>query len=500
MLFIIKKLIAYQEKKKFYAVSFFIFIVFVGIVRGLQEKLIFRDPILYSHEFLIIISFYSVMYLQTVLILKLIIKTKSTRLFSVSLLGLFLGLFPPLIDFLFLSARFDTFRYSYQMYVFSSDNFIWSQLLFYINPMRMMGIGESVVIWATIFFTAYYVYLKKNFRSAVVAWLAMYFGFILQSILLPSLVYEFFYYLKGKGFDHLSRSIFYIAYFQLLLSIAFCFLIFSSLRKSTLKRLPHVLPFLSIAISGIIIRNLWGIDAFFLVVTVTFLFYAIASQNDYYDKKLDRMRKKNIQTSYMAMVFLNGIMMLLIIFLFANNHNYSLVLTIILLTSFLYHSDFYRGKKELLTNMKIEAVWGGGAFLTALLLDAQKILSNIELEMTFLLFGGWSLISNLKDFKDLRHDYRDDYRTLPVTLMMKGYSLKKIYFNTSILLNMLFFIPVLNLIFIKDFYSSVSLLILSIILFGLPLYKFLNARVYQVHLLLTSIYFILYAYLSSQVS
>jgi hypothetical protein len=101
----------------------------------------------------------------------------------------------------------------------------------------------------------------------------------------------------------------------------------------------------------------------------------------------------------------------------------------VLVVSFLYSYPFYRGKRYFPSNLKIEGVWGAASFLTGAISalenqasagpfwggPAAPVLGPFPWQTVVaaaLVFGGYSVVAALKDYKDWEADLQAGVQTL----------------------------------------------------------------------------------------
>ncbi|RME92004.1 MAG: hypothetical protein D6767_04055 [Candidatus Hydrogenedentota bacterium] len=487
------KLIAIQEKKRFDIRSVIAFAIFVGIFRGVEEGL-FVSPNSFRVSFLsAYIPFYFLMYLLHVFVLQKFTKEQVGKVFNVALIGLFLGLFPPVIDLLFFGLD-STRRYGYFLDLFLSAQTgvgrFPLKLLFFYAPEEKLPFGEALTLWMLLFFAPYYVYVKtKSFLRAAFSFPFVYAVIFVNAYILPSAIRALFVvFTPEKNLPFLYAQMdFFISSFQTYLAMIVYFAFRPGLFSHLYKRSVLIFPFLVISLFGIKIAQTgyFVADSIILIINLWLLFQSLLLQNDFYDKLEDKGRK--YQPSKDDMTFYVALSSLLILISMAHGKVYAMPMLLILLIGFLYSHPFYRGKRYFPTNLKMEAVWGSMSFVSGTTIVAPtKVIPDVVV-IFFLVFGGWSLFAIVKDMKDILTDFYAGNRTVFVLAYQKKKSVKKVYRLLWTFLIIACLVPIVFFLWQHSYLAAILLLLITVILLAISRKK-MNTMRYTYFLMTISLY------------
>jgi hypothetical protein len=468
----VRALTTKQESRPYHFNNLLIFCIFTGIVRGLQEALFFGHPIRNSF-ILSIIPFYLSMGMMLVFFLNYLLEVSWKRISNAVCIGIFLGLFPPLIDLL-VHDSFEGFYYSY--YVFwNVSNIPW---LWY-SPEYNFHPGEAAGLWGCILFTGVYAWTKsKNPKITILALMAGYFTVFYHAVLLgtvstrihlgPLTSIESINTYQSYKLKFLTNN---LIFWQGFTAFLFYLLIRKELLKQVMKRLPHILPFVLICLAGGYSTSMTiNTSLIYTVILVFVMMIAVMAHNDYHDPVHSgrRNRKGSSPLEKTDLPALNVFFIICSISLLFSNIPTVLPLFVFFALSVLYHYPHYRAKKHFLTGLKIEGMWGGSAFLAGVLAAPRPLVSDHVLLAVFLLFGGWSIIAAIKDYKDILDDYHDGHLTVYYWLYKKGIPMKNTHKYLRILVLLFFIVPV-AVLFFNRFYIAGILLFLAWIVLGISM-------------------------------
>ncbi len=431
----IKRVIYFQEKKEYSLYTILIFALFVGSVRSLEETML-AHSIGYQESIINSITFYFLMIWSYTLVVALLTKVPWQKAIHAVLIGVFLGIFPPVIDVFIYGVG----NYSYT-YVMGTPSI--AQLLMF-DPDNGFPIGEGLVLWSTIFFAGYYVYIKtsdlpKAFVGGVLAYLInINAGSIIPAV--SSLVYHQF---------SLTRMA-CISLVQVAVSIIFFLVLNPHIARILTRRCLHCMPFVILTFLGSAVTERIPPSTFLMSFLVFYAGITALVQNDYFDRKEDAISGRAIVVQRQDLSFFNATCAAMIVILFSMNKGIIfLPLLLLFICSIIYNHDFYRAKRFFPGNYKIEGMWGLGAFLAG-------ILSHKNLEFTpeiilycFLVFGGWSLVSTFKDYKDIDADRSVGNQTGYIVLMKAGLDLKQAHKVVSSVIVLCLIVPVIWLFYLK---------------------------------------------------
>jgi len=479
-------LIRVQEIKSYNFYVLLAFSVFTGMARGLEEILIFAIP-LKNSEVLTFLHFYLSLAIILTAGISAIGGLPWQKVLNVILVGIFLGIFPPLIDSL-LSGETQVFY----GFFFLHD---WREIpwLGY-KPEFNFPLGECITIWLSIFFSGYYVYYKSRspWRFLVASGFA-YAGFMLFGSFLPMLVaYLTAGYIPSiqtaRALDEsLLRSIvYYNAFAQIALATFFYLLLRRALLLHLLRRSLHGLPFVVMALLGAAMAgNITG----HVLLAAALVFWGAwmnLVQNRLYDLQDDRADNRE-QISQHDVDFFNVTYLLAVVAIFFTGNQMVIPILLMYPLTFLYNHPAYRGKKKFPTNLKIEGVWGVGAFVAGALATGKPLPSAFP-SLALLVFGGFSLIAALKDAKDVRNDKRSGTQTLYIKLISSGIHLRTAHRIIFTLCMLAFLVPPVIFAYVGVYPLSV---ILALSTLGAAIFlgrKFPNRRWFAWFLVFTFCY------------
>lgn len=451
-------LINVQEKKEYHFFVIAIFAMFVALVRFTLEFMLSDRPVFQLNLNMIhMFTFYlHCIFIYTLILYLLIPNLEWRKSIHLVLIGVFLGIFPPIIDSFYYGV--DNFSYGY------IDNFSKNWRLFLFNPEAHVPLGEAFILYLTIFFTATVVYLKTGSFLRCVSAIPVCYAFIfLYAALIPFLAFKTQLHLEleipvnsplpnpgNPTFFRGFSSIFYISAYQALCCLIIYFLLNRVIFWNLLKRFNHAIPVVLTCMLGYTLFKPLDIYVFIISLALVLGSLVVIVQNDYFDKDEDAIEGRETYVDQNDVRFFN-VLFLIVIALFAASASFvAYMLLLFYIVSIIYNYDFYRGKKYFPANYKVEGVWGFSSFLcgigmvmsTAYFMSGDILsIKNIDLggagwsahqlmldEMlvsktivtTFLVFGGWSILSVIKDYKDIKSDIAVGNQTLYTLLLNKG--------------------------------------------------------------------------------
>ncbi|MCS6972777.1 MAG: hypothetical protein NZL89_07105, partial [Leptospiraceae bacterium] len=242
-------LIRVQETKTYSFYTVLAFVFFTGAARGLEEILIFGIP-LKNSEVLLFLHFYLSLAIVLTAGISAIGGLPWPKVFNTVLIGIFLGIFPPLFDVLLGSQN--VFYGFYFIHDFRELPWLGYK------PEFNYPLGECLTIWLSIVFSGYYVWYKTHsWLRAVFACSFAWTGFVLFGSLLPMLVAYLAHghlpdVASARRLDeNLLRAIAcYIAFAQSLAAALAWLLLRRSLLWHLLRRSLHALPFVLLVFLG----------------------------------------------------------------------------------------------------------------------------------------------------------------------------------------------------------------------------------------------------------
>jgi hypothetical protein len=405
-------------------------VCFVGFARAELEALSSKAGAGTTSAFVNNTSFYvQAAYLYGLLAAKLARRELSSAV-SVVLIGIFLGIFPPIVDILL-----GNFGESYYRYVgggFSSFN----PSLF--NPQHY-STGEALVLWASVVLPgAYVAEVTRSLPRTVLALLGSYAVTTFIALGPSSLVGWLL-----RGASPLTPERFelpVLTFFQLALAQIAYLVSRPELLRRLVPRLLHALPFVALTLLGNALSD-WLAPVRFseleraryalgAAIVVLELCVIALVQNDAFDLEEDVGRSAGEATREDA-YFFTGTGVLFVLAMLLASPPLGTPMALFLIASTVYSFDFYRAKRYFPANYKSEGVWAWSSFVLGgsapYLKYAAPPLSGAYLFASFLAFGGWFSFCVFKDYKDIRADFHAGNQTLYVLAYKRGFSLTRLH-------------------------------------------------------------------------
>jgi len=327
-------------------------------------------------------------------------------------LGIFLGVFPPIIDYFLNGFNSKTI---YRYYV--SENFQNMPWYFY-APELGAPIGETIIVWASILFTASYAYLKTNSPLKLI------FTFVITYFLMV-LHFGFVPIMSIKLVGDMSQAQFIISllpFWYLFLSILIYLILRPVLRGIMLRRFLHLMPYTLVVLCGGQFTYAINTPVMLAAATAFLIAFAVALQNDHFDSRHGEHKKLIDECD---MVFFNIMVGGFLLWMLLLNQMTVLPLILIYCFGILYNYPKFRIKKFFPGAQKIEGMGAMMFFLTGVMVFDRINFRPGILLTAFLIFGGWSVLASWKDLKDIRSDTRLGYKNLYTFFMGFGMSLSR---------------------------------------------------------------------------
>ena len=330
------------------------------------------------------INWYLVLFFSFAVLLRLVARLPFERAANPTTVGLLFGVAPPLIDCLVGKGPPE--------YVFfrSFEPFLTADY---------QPIGESIALWllivATIMFTYY---LTRSPARATIGGVGAYIVLQLHGFAFVSLF---------TGSDLLSsdpetRRVL-LAEFNLLVAFIIYVLWRGRALLASIARLNHCLPHFMLALGGAAWAGYGPVDSIVKGAIVVSLFLVLLIHNDYYDQQEDRFSGRERLVTLDDMVWSSFFLFGLTFPILQVNVLIVLLCVICFLTGLLYHHPSVRLKERFCLSYKAEGVWAWLAFLIGA--SSQSGFSGQHLvAASVLVFGGGTLISIPKDWKDVEAD------------------------------------------------------------------------------------------------
>jgi len=330
------------------------------------------------------INWYLVLFFSFTLVLRVAARLPFERAANPTTVGLLFGVVPPLIDCLVGTTPPE--------YVFFRR----------FEPFLAAGyqpIGESVVLWllilATILFTYY---LTQSPVRATIGGVGAY--IVLQ-------LHGFVYVSLFTGRDLLSSDAetrrVILAEFNLLVAVVIYVCWRGRALLASLARVNHCLPHVMLALGGAAWAGYGLRDASVKGAIVVALFLVLLIHNDYYDQQEDRFSGRERLVTLDDVVWSSFFLFALTFPIIKVNLLIVLLCAIGFLTGLLYHHPAVRLKERFCLAYKAEGVWAWIAFLIGAS-SPSGFRGQHLVAASLLVFGGGTLLSIPKDWKDVEAD------------------------------------------------------------------------------------------------
>ncbi|MCD6569637.1 MAG: hypothetical protein J7L53_02930 [Deltaproteobacteria bacterium] len=431
----IKRIIYFQERKVYNFYTILGFALFVGGIRTIEEVMLAQRRY-YHIDILNNCVFYLLMVFAYTLVVAISSKTDWKKVINAVLIGVFLGIFPPIIDVFVYGLG--NFKYSYFVGLPGIK-----ELLFF-NYTRGFPVGEGIVLWSTIIFSAYYIHIKtSSYKRSLLGGLGVYVIILLISgMFIPTIAS-----VTAKSIPMRIPSMLVTSIFQLIPVIVFYLILNPQIFANLIKRRLHCLPFVLLTFMGGAVSG--GINPFTIFIA-SMVFYAglvTLVQNDFFDKEEDSLSGRYSYVTGQDVLFFNTTYLIFVFLLYNVKSMVFLPLILLYIVSVLYNYDFYRAKRFFPANYKIEGIWGLGSFLAGIFSQKSFVFTPEIIVFSFLIFGGWSLVSSFKDYKDIEADKAVGNQTGYIILMKTGLSLKQAHRIVSTVILLCFAVPAIWLFF-----------------------------------------------------
>ena len=411
---------------------------FVALARPLLELMMAGHPTSYTMASLLnSATFYLHAFCLYSLVVASATRQPPERVQGVVVVGVFAGIFPPILDALL--GGVGSGYYRYVLADFSS----WHWSLF--DP-AFASVGEGIVLWFTIVLVAIYVAeVTDSWLKTAAAAAAAYLVVMVLSTMSFSLSRAVLGLLPENLATLPSIGTATLNLIQLAIAQAAFLGARPRLARRLAARLLHALPFvLLVGLGSTYFRFLepsgrTATVSFWLVVfgaaAVGQLAVMALVQNDAADEGGD---SRSADSAFFVAVGALGVLSVLSVV-----ERLGLMLALCWVGSVAYHARFYRGKRFFPTNYKIEGLWGWGAFSVGAYIDPMhdKPLPPAFLWGSLLVFGGFSLFNVFKDYKDIRSDHREGTQTLYVLALRRGIKLSRLHQRLTAALAVCLLVP-----------------------------------------------------------
>jgi hypothetical protein len=421
-------------------------VTFVSLARAEFEVLTTRTASFAVSGIVNNVAFYLLSaYLYALLAARLTGKSLA-QVSGIVAMGVFLGIFPPILDTLMLGTNTASYRYIKDGF----STFSWTL----INPTHY-STGEAITLWAVVIVLVLYVFqVTRSLVRSLAALLLSYASIVFLALGPSSLTWSAF-----SDAAPFARSTWTAALsvLQLLLAQAAYLLLRPQVLARLWRRLPHAAPFVALTFLGGAVAEFFAPSGlshvermrFAAVAAILMLELCLIAlvQNDAYDREKDGREATMVTREDAHFFTIVGVLIVLAISLVLPG--LGLPMALFLCVSVLYSYDFYRSQRFFPANYKSEGVWGWSAFVlggSAGLSVAQiRTTSSGFLLASLVVFGGWSVFNVFKDYKDIRADYKAKNQTLYVLALRRGADLSRLHRGLRTALVVLLGVPVLGL-------------------------------------------------------
>ncbi len=429
----VSNLITLQEKRAFHGETVVLFATFVAAMRLLLELfLVGYHEIRVASDMLVYASWYALCFFAFGLPVRLLAPAPWERRINVVLVGLFLGITPPIIDVLAggwgeVVVGDRGFSYSYIRNF--PEGWAWSM----VDPERQMPLGEGLALWGATLLTGTYLWLRT--RSAWRAGLGLaiaYLTCMFMGAVLPTLTF----WLRERYWSDVKIDVLLVSSQLVTLLLVYFVAYRASVGRLIAARFVHALPLIGVALVGYAWIRPLDFQVLHVLLVVSLCGVTTIVQNDHWDDLEERPDEPPRVAPYdLVVVHFTWVVMTLL--LYAHGSVLAVPTTIYGVASYLYNSPLYRGKRYVPANLKLEGLWGGSAFMLGVLAaampqladlgaarDGARLTSTMErlpfswrygpdvAVAALLAFGGWSLLASLKDEKDVETDAQGGVQTL----------------------------------------------------------------------------------------
>jgi hypothetical protein len=362
---------------------------------------------------------------------------------GIVLIGVFLGLLPPLLDLF--SFGLTSGRYTYVDGGLAS----WKWTLF--DPAHFSA-GESITLWLVVLLMTVYVaeVTRSLARTALAA--AGAYAIVMFIAMVPNSLVRALLPMESGATS--AQQLGLLSALQLVAAQVAYLCARGALLRRVFVRLPHALPFVTLVFLGSAVSARYSpsgvTDLTRLAITtvlalcVVQLCVAAIVQNDAFDAGEDRGRKTE-DVSREDAYFFTACASLLVFATLPVSALVSAPLAIFLATAIAYSFPFCRAKRCFPLNYSCEGVWAWssfvlGASVTPLVLNRLK--PSVEfLVASVLVFGGFFAFNAFKDYKDIRADHRARNQTFYVLALLRGMRLGRLHRGLSVVFLVALLIP-----------------------------------------------------------
>lgn len=340
--------------------------------------------------------------------LRISIDRDAKRVLPAVCAGLVLGILPPIVDGLVYGPG--GFNYTYQPDLFRS----FSPALY--NPPDSLPLGETIAVWASVALMMLYARVcGAPWKRVVLTGFGHYGLIILFLVLIPSAAWALQRNVRGISVNEAVSMVLTLA----------CFVAFLSFRRELIYkavlRLPHVLFAPSLALLGSAVVGRVTGETAVACVAMFFAALAFALQNDFYDRKEDRISGRPLVVDRDDVVQLWLLLIGLWLTLAVGKFWVALAALLFMVVGHGYHGDPHRLKCTFPLSYKSEGFLALLSLGAGILVHPRLPLGLWELAAVLLIAAGASVVAMVKDRKDIEADRGANVRTIYVVLGEQGW-------------------------------------------------------------------------------
>lgn len=348
------------------------------------------------------------------------------RTANLTMYGILIGTLPPLID----TAVYGSGNYRYTPFREVAPLF-WAE---------GFPIGETITIWLSILALGFYVWIRSRSAWRGLAGVAA--GY-------PAFIWITYILFQARGGIHgaiastAPEAEFGVLTIALLVVTFVNYILMNWTRlRSSVWRVNHALPWVAVVLIGARLTSgiaplTWMLALIVLIVHQTAIF-----ANDYYDRDADELEGRRNGVNIDDVVIFHTISVWLGLSVMLIRPIPGVLLLLYFTATAAYHHRAVRLKNICPINYKTEGLVGACALAIGVTSVAAGRLSPSGLLALFLAFGGFSLVSMLKDYKDLESDRVFSVRTIYLILTQRGWEVPAVHRLVTIIVTVCLAIPV----------------------------------------------------------
>lgn len=266
-----KNISALLEKRTYSTYNILLFSIFVGSSRRFLEWVLGGVPEPFPFSFIVtLVGFYWFSFFIFTLVLRTLVDQPWRVSINVILVGIFLGIFPPILDTLLTGTGF---KYAYVWGV--PEAFNWHLY----NPELHIPIGEAIVLWAVIFFTTLYVgYKTRSAWKSVSAFVMAYAAVIVIGGVVAGGAAMIG---SGMGWQP-THVVFMVNALQVLAALLIYLILQPRLRRGLRRRVVDAAPLVALCMAGSAYAGVLSATTVAYALLLFILLLVMFAQHDYF--------------------------------------------------------------------------------------------------------------------------------------------------------------------------------------------------------------------------